>query len=270
MIHTRLQRGPVVLGTIDGPRSEDGVMGVLIPVGRGSYNHDTGSAYNPHPMTSGKLARQRHGSPICDDWRTISDELLQGLVHALNNRVAALSAFAELAKLGDEDGDSLTVLPVEIAQLDRISGLFGLLPERRSDPEAVELRAVLDDAIGLHEHHPRLRGERVAVTYEGAPIVVRAPRWALVRAMVMLVHSAKQTGEPGRSRDGAALRVRGNEASVEVRVATPLESSEDLIALAERCGGGIAREHQELVFRLPSLRELRKREREARGEPPPA
>ena len=219
-------------------------------------------------MTSGSSARPPRGVPISDDWRTISEELLQGLVHALNNRVAALSAFVELARFGDEEGDPLTVLPQEIAQLHQVNGLFALLPERRSDPEALELRVVLDDAIRLHEHHPALRGERVAVAYEGAPGAVRAPRWALVRAMVMLVHIAKRTREATPGGGDAALRVRGEHASVEVHVLTPMEPSTDLVALAERCSGEIAREHDELVLRLPSLRELRRREREERGEPP--
>jgi hypothetical protein len=219
-------------------------------------------------MTSAGSAGPPRGVPICDDWRTISEELLQGLVHALNNRVAALSAFVELARLGDEDGDPLTVLPQEITQLHQVNGLFGLLPERRSDPEALELRVVLEDAIRLHEHHPTLRAERVAVSHEGAPGAVRAPRWALVRAMVMLVHIAKRTQDLVHGGGVAALRVRGEPASVEVRVLTPMEPSTDLVTLAERCSGEIAREHDELVLKLPSLRELRRREREARGEPP--
>ena len=219
-------------------------------------------------MTAGASAGPPPGAATSDDWRTISEELLQGLVHALNNRVAALSAFVELARLGDEEGDPLTVLPLEIAQLHQVNGLFGLLPERRSDPEALELRAVLDDAIRLHEHHPALRAERVDVTYEGAPGAVRAPRWALVRAMVMLVHIAKRTAESRQRGAGAALRVRGEEASVGVHVVTPIEPSTDLIVLAERCSGVIAREHDELVLTLPSLRELRRRERAARGDPP--
>jgi hypothetical protein len=218
-------------------------------------------------MTSGTSREQRPDSPTVEDWRTISEELLQGLVHALNNRVAALSAFVELAKFGDEEGDPLTVLPVEIAQLQQVNGLFGLLPERRSDPEALELRVVLDDAIRLHEHHPRLRGEQVTLTSEGSPGVVRAPRWALVRAMVMLVHLAKQSGE-SMGHHGAAVRIRGDDATVGVHVATLATPSADLVAFAERCSGAIVRERGELVLRLPSLRELRRREREGSGQSP--
>jgi hypothetical protein len=216
-------------------------------------------------MTSRASTGQPQSAPIGDDWRTISDELLQGLVHALNNRVAALSAFVELARLGDEDGDSLDALPTEIAQLHQVNALFGLLPERRSEPEALELREVLDDAIRQHEHHPRLRGERVAVTSEGAPGVVRAPRWALVRALVMLVHLAKRAGDP-LHKGSAAIRICVDDATIAVHVATPVEPPTDLVDVAQRCAGSIQRERDELVFTLPSLRELRRREREGRGE----
>jgi hypothetical protein len=220
-------------------------------------------------MTSGTPAPQPGHAPLIDDWRTISDELLQGLVHALNNRVAALSAFVELAKLGDEDGDPLTVLPTEIAQLHRVNALFALLPERKSEAEALDLRAVLDDAILLHQHHPRLRGEQVAVTYEGAPGAVRAPRWALVRAMVMLVHAARHAEEAGRRGGESALRVHADDTAVSVHIVTARSPSEDLVALAARCDGQVTRTGDELVLTLPSLRELRRRERRARDEGAP-
>jgi hypothetical protein len=219
-------------------------------------------------MTSGTPASQPHDAPVIDDWRTISEELLQGLVHALNNRVAALSAFVELAKLGDEEGDPLTVLPVELAQLLRVNALFALLPERKAEAEAVELGAVLDDAIRLHEHHPRLRGGQVDLTFEGAASVVRAPRWALVRVMVMLVHAAKRNAASKRGRGGATIRVHGNDESVTVHLATDAAPSADLVALAARCGGRVVRAGDEVVLTLPSLRALRRREREAQGEAP--
>ena len=219
-------------------------------------------------MTFGTSASQPHDAPVSDDWRTISEELLQGLVHALNNRVAALSAFVELAKLGDEEGDSLTVLPVEIAQLLRVNALFALLPERKSEAEAVELRAVLDDAIRLHEHHPRLRGGQVDPKFEGAAGVVRAPRWALVRVMVMLVHAAKRNAESNPGRAGAAIHVYGDDDSVAVRLTTAATPSSDLAALAARCGGRVERVDDGVVLTLPSLRALRRRERGAQGEAP--
>jgi hypothetical protein len=218
-------------------------------------------------MTADSPERQR-GSAETDDWSTLSDELLQGLVHALNNRVAALSAFVELARFGDEEADPLVVLPAEITQLHRVNSLFGLLPMRGSEPEALELPLVLEDALRVHEHHPRLRGERCEIVREGTPLPVRAPRWALFRVLLLMVHAAKRSGHTVQGRGGAPLRVVGDASLVRVHVTTAAVASASLLALVERCGGQIAREGDELVLTLPSILELRRRER-AEREPDP-
>ena len=216
-------------------------------------------------MTSRFPSPRSDDPPASDDWRTISEDLLKGLVHALNNRVAALSAFVELAKLGGEEEDPLAVLPGEIAQLHRVNALFGLLPRRGSEPEPLELRAVFDDALRLHEHHPRFRGEAVSVAYDGAPGAVRALRWALLRTMVMLVHAAKKKAGSGRA---AAIRVHGDDTTIAVHVATSETAPSDLEVLAAQCGGRLARTSDELELTMPSLRELRRLERGAREDSP--
>jgi hypothetical protein len=159
----------------------------------------------------------------------------------------------------------LTELPTEITQLQELTGLFALLPERRAAAEALELSAALTDAVRLHEHHLKLRGERCEVRYEGTPAPVRAPRSALVRTLVMLVHAAKRSGETPSEHGGAPIIVRTDESTVSVCVSTGANPSRDLLAEGERAGGEFAREDDMLVFRLPTLGELRRREREARG-----
>ena len=205
-------------------------------------------------------------SSSVDEWPTLSNDLLQGLVHALNNRLSALGALMELARLRDEAVDPLAELPSENAQLQGLTGLFALLPERRSDAEALELSAALDDAVRLHDHHLRLRNERCEVRYEGTPAPVRAPRWALVRTLVMLVHAAKRAGEGSAARGDAPIIVRTGESVVSVCVRTAAHASRDLLAAGEHAGGDVIREDELLVFRLPTLAELRRRERLARIE----
>lgn len=242
----------------------DGASGLLIPADHGASVHDTRDEQPPSLMTSHTPEPRSADPPLGDDWRTISEELLKGLVHALNNRVASLSAFVELARLGDEEEDPLAALAAEIEQLHGVNALFGLLPQRAAGPESLELRVALDDAIRLHEHHPRLRDGHVRVTADGAPGVVRAPRWALVRAMVMLVHVAKREARSGREGATANIRVLADDETVSVHVAAPEPPSVDLEAFAACCGGRIARVNDELVLAMPSLRELRRRERDAR------
>jgi C4-dicarboxylate-specific signal transduction histidine kinase len=212
-------------------------------------------------MTSGSHEQQQASATTIGDWATLSDELLQGLVHALNNRVAALSAFVELARFGDEEANPMIVLPAEIVQLHRVNSLFALLPERGSEPEALELPLVLDDALRLHEYHPRLRSDRAVVVHEGTPLPVRAPRWALLRVLVMLVHAAKRSAESAQDRGGATIRVVGDSVTVSVHVTTRGEPSPYLLSTARRCGGWCGREGDEVVLRMPSILELRRQER---------
>jgi len=214
-------------------------------------------------MTSDAPPPPTGNSSTLDDWSAISNDLLQGLIHALNNRVAALSAFLELGRMGDAI-DPLSELPGETAQLQQLSALFALLPERRTQAEPLELPAALDDAIRLHEHHPRLRAEHCEVRYEGTAVPVRAPRWALVRTLVMLIHAAKRGREASHGPDVASLIVQTDDSTMSIRVSVAGEASRDLLAAAALAGGSMAREEQQLVFRLPTLSELRRREREAR------
>jgi len=216
-------------------------------------------------MNSDAPSPSSSGSSSIDDWSTLSNDLLQGLVHALNNRLSALGALTELARLRDERVDPLAELPAEIAQLQGLTGLFALLPERRADAEALELAAALGDAMRLHEHHLRLRAERCEVRYEGTPVPVRAPRWALVRTFVMLVHAAKRSGEATSERRAVPIIVRSDASTVSVCVSTGADASHDLLAVGERAGGEFAREDDLLIFRIPTLSELRRREREARA-----
>jgi hypothetical protein len=207
-----------------------------------------------------------NSAPAPDSWSTISNDLLHGLIHALNNRMAALGAVVELARLGDEEDDPLRGLADELTLLGEVNAMIALLPERRSEPEALELSSALHDAIRLHAHHPRLRRAACAVRSDEALSPVRAPRWALVRALVLLVHAVKGTGEPVDGRGGGTIHLVADGPDVLVRAQVPVDPTEELVALAARCGGLAERDGDVLTVRLPTLAELRRRERELRGE----
>jgi len=207
-----------------------------------------------------------NSAPAPDCWSTISNDLLHGLIHALNNRMAALGALVELARLGDEEDDPLSGLAEELTLLGEVNALIALLPERRSEPEALELSSALGDAMRLHAHHPRLRRVACAVTADGALPPVRAPRWALVRALVILVHTAKGAREGPDRGDGATIHLVAEGGEVAVRAEVRADPTEELVVLAARCGGRVERDGDVLTLRLPTLTELRRRERELRGE----
>lgn len=198
-----------------------------------------------------------------EEWLALSEELLGGLVHALNNRVAALSACGELAILGDsqllEDG----VLATEIQRMQRTSALLELLPSRDRPAEALELAPVLDDALQLHAHHPRLRSIEGVVEWEGTISPVRAPRWALVRLLVLLVDAAKARAHDSRV-DRFELTVSGDDESMRLWSRAQRPVTTYAAGMARLCGAALASEGDLLVLTLPSLQETRRRERRAR------
>ncbi len=197
--------------------------------------------------------------PGAGEWLMLSDDLLAGLVHSLNNRITALSVCAELAGLGDEATLGASVLASEVARLQRAGALIGLLPAR-GHPEALEVAPVLDDAIALHAHHPRMRTVSCTAQLHTAMQPVRAPRWALLRLLTMVVDAAKG-GAVESGADAVAVHLSSDDRAVRLRVTARESEGAYAAEMATLCGGALAREGPELVLTLPSLTELRRRER---------
>jgi hypothetical protein len=202
------------------------------------------------------------------EWLSLSDDLLAGLVHALNNRVTALSVCAELVMLGDQEITSDGVLPEELRRLQRTIALTALMSARGATTEAIELAPVLDEAVALHAHHPRLRDIQCVVERAAGAVgllqPVRVPRWALLRGLLLVVHAAKVAAEEAR-RDRVVLSLSGDDASVTVRAIARGDGGLYAASMASRCGGTLACKGEELVLTLPSLSEVRRRERAARA-----
>lgn len=193
------------------------------------------------------------------EWLALSDDLLAGLVHALNNRVTALGVCAELAGLGDEQMLDGGLLQAEVERLQKASALVALLPAR-GHAEALEIGPVLHDAVAIHAHHPRMRAVECAVEITDAPQPVRAPRWALLRLLLIMVDAAKAGAEEAR-RGSAVVRLSGEPGAVLVRAVVREGGGAYATEMATLCGGTLSRVNEELVLALPSLAELRRRER---------
>jgi hypothetical protein len=198
-----------------------------------------------------------------EEWLALSDELLAGLVHALNNRVAALSACSELAALGDSEMLKDGILATEIERLQRASALFALLPARDRPGEALDLAPVLEDAMLLHSHHPRMPAIEGVLECQGLVHAVRAPRWALVRLLVLLVDAAKTTAREACA-DRFELTMSGADDAVRVWCRARRPGLTYAARVAALCGGTLVSEGDLLVLTLPSLQETRRRERKAR------
>jgi hypothetical protein len=127
----------------------------------------------------------------------------------------------------------------------------------------MEIGPLVDEALALHVHHPTLRGVRCTVVRTGASPTVRAPRWALLRLLLVMLESGKGAADEAR-RDVAVLRVDSDEEWVVLRMEgmalTPYGA-----AMARACGASSDTRVGSDVVRLPTLLELRRRERLARG-----
>jgi hypothetical protein len=197
------------------------------------------------------------------EWVELSEALMRGLVHALNNRITALSAFAELAAIGDEEFTPQRVLPGELDKLLQVNALFRLLLNEDVSAEALELGPLLEEVVALHAHHSRLRAVRCDVVQVGTVLPLRAPRWALLRLLLLMMESAK-LGADSTGRTVATLRVTGEDRTITVRASHAGAPSRYAAAMAKLCGGTMECAGDEMVVRLPTLPEIRRSERVAR------
>jgi nitrogen-specific signal transduction histidine kinase len=208
-------------------------------------------------------ATLRESATGAEEWLSLSDELLAGLVHGLNNRVTAMRVCAELLTFGDDQMASGGVLAAEVDRLQRVSALIALLPARNPVAEALEIAPVLDDAIALHAQHPRMRAIECVVERSGELQPLRVPRWALLRLLLFVVHAAKGAAGDER-REHVTLYLAGDADSVTVRALTRGDGGVYAAAMASCCGGVLTREAEKLALTLPSLGEVRRRELLAR------
>lgn len=196
------------------------------------------------------------------EWTPLFEDLLRGLVHAINNRVTALGAFAELASFEDEPLE-IDALKQEINRLHGVSSLIGVLATRNDEMEALELSSVMDIALNVHSHHPRMRSVPCTVETRGSVLPVRVPRWAMLRLCLLMIDAAKRTGS-ANSALAVTVGLSGDEQFVRAHFVSSTPMGGDAMRLASRCGGVLQYPGGETVLELPSLLELRKREREAR------
>lgn len=194
-------------------------------------------------------------------WELLLEELLRSLVHSINNRITSMSAFAELAALDQEPVDVIQ-LRAEITKLHAIGALVGRLAQRTAVEEALELNAVFDLALTIHEHHPLGKSIACHVEQIGTIHPVRVYRWALLRVLLLMVDSARREAD-ARHEQAFVVRLSGDDDLVHTHVTTPNAPSKDVVTFAALLGGTVTSTAGELTLTLPSLPAVRRRERAA-------
>lgn len=207
--------------------------------------------------------------PREEDWSSLTDALLRGVAHALSNRAGALTA---LRDLGSSDDEGRELLGGEIERLAQLLRLLRLVPaEPGASPEALDVAAVVRDAVAVLGLHPQARDLRWTLPVVGTPQPVRAERWVLLRALLLLCAGAL-ADSTARGASELAVTTSGDASTTVVSIggddATATrwrEPSAYARALATRLGAGLSWDEGPLELRLPTLGELRRVEA-ARGE----
>lgn len=152
-------------------------------------------------------------------WRTVSESLLGGIHHALNNRVAALSAISQVLGSGMPDaGPILASLGGEVGRLEQTVALIGLLRRARSrNPEPVQLPELVASLTPLLSHHGDMKEIQFVSDPDPGILPVFVERDQLTRVMLVLMTSVGLSAECA---GGSRVRVsyRGEVDEVVTRV----------------------------------------------------
>lgn len=143
---------------------------------------------------------------IRDDWRVVSGGLLRGLSHDLNGRVTGLTAITMALEDGEVD-KALDLLTDEAARLDTLGRRLASLAHTYTDPEAVALDEVVEDALALARLDADLVGfEWSCHIQDGTPPAL-VPRAVFLRSfLAVLTGLARAAARAGAH--GAHLEAR--------------------------------------------------------------
>ncbi len=206
-----------------------------------------------------------------EEWLELVDEALQGLHHALNNRIGSLSALVELYQLGDlpPDGTGFENLAADLTRLEDCNRMVRLLPrDGVSGEEPLILDDVVADVFAIHRFLHNVRDLQVTIVPTRYVEPVRVQRWALVRVLTLLLCDAKRLAKQSRSVIRAVTESDEQWVRVEFRIGTPLvaevpESRGPYAALvAELLGGVVTRRPGIAELKLPTLKARRAADRQ--------
>ena len=211
--------------------------------------------------------------PEPDASAAAADLVVRGIAHELGNRTGTIAAAAEALAAADPASRYAAVLADEARRLDALLRLLRLVPlDPARPPEPARPADLTADAVALFALHARGREARVAAeALDDAP-PVRVHLAAVVRALVVLLDAARGAGDRVRLEHGGtdadlALRVAGA-GSAATHAAEPAIAAAVAAARALVAADGGEVEHDAtngaLVLRLPTLAELRRRERDGR------
>jgi hypothetical protein len=205
-------------------------------------------------------------------WLGLVDEVLQGIHHALNNRIGSLSAMVELFQLGDLplDGHGFETLATDLTRLSDANRVIRLLPRDGSaGEEPLILDDVLADVFAIHRFLHDVRDLQVTIVPTRFVEPVRCERWALVHVLTMLLAEAKRLAKDSTAAVRSLTESDEQTVRVQFQVGAPMlaETPAPLGIYAERLaatfGGTVSRKPGAAELRMPTLKARRASARRA-------
>jgi hypothetical protein len=207
-----------------------------------------------------------------EEWLDLVDQALQGLHHALNNRIGSLSAVVELFQMGDlpADGSGFGSLAADLVRLEDCNRMVRLLPrDSVAGEEPLILDDVLADVFAIHRFLHDVRDLQVTIVPTRFVEPVRVERWALVRVLTLLLADAKRLAKSADAIVRAVAESDDEWVRVEFRVGSPPVTDIPRAArgryaeqLAERFGASVNRRPGVAELRLPTLKARRAADRQ--------
>jgi hypothetical protein len=226
-------------------------------------------------VAPGQVLRAATVIDSAGEWGALVDQAMQGLHHALNNRIGSLAALVELHQLGElpADGSPFEAMATDVARLEDCSRMVRLLPrDEVTGEEAMLLTDVLADVLTIHRFLHNLRD--TSLTVVPAPFVepVRVERWALVRVLTLLLAEAKRRARDHGQSVHAVMESGDELVRIEFRTSVGPDAgrSEDLVRsadegfadrLAVALGGTVSRRTGAVALQLPTLKARRAADR---------
>jgi hypothetical protein len=185
-----------------------------------------------------------------EEWLDLVDYALQGLHHALNNRIGSLSALVELYQLGElpPSGSGFENIAADLTRSPTAIASSGFSARLGRGEEALILDDVLADVLAIHRYLHDARDLQVTIVPTRYVEPVRVERWALVRVLTLLLADTKRLAKAHATSVRVVTESDEQWVRVEFRVGTPLveaipESARGRYAelLATCLGGQVSR-----------------------------
>ncbi|HUG40448.1 MAG TPA: hypothetical protein VMM12_08180 [Longimicrobiales bacterium] len=181
-------------------------------------------------------------------WSEVSDQILLGLAHDINNRLLALMGVRELAEDG-VDGALLRLFDEELARLGAATRLIRRLAEPTGSADVAEAKPLLTTIQALHARNAALRRVRTEWAVEGGLPAVRLDAIAAERGILRVLASSGHAAAAA----GTGVRVAAREeAGAVVLDIAPFPADAGVLAGLDAAGAEHARAKDgALRIRLP-------------------